>query len=574
MSRLELITMGQLKSFFSPGQSWPWRPVHRYRLFSDLSVDLGRHPRPVDQWIVDGDRSQRHTLTLLNANSHSRFGVLTPTPVQLDLSFSPRCNDGVLRLLLVNAGDAADEAEVNIASKIHSLDIVTGGIKNHIDINTTSTLRQICVRGSGTNYLDLDIGAAAGDKQSLRIDARRSTGQTAVFLGTYEFSSLTFLGGLAPGSRTLLGLCVLGNRSLPSLSHVQGLILQKGSSGQLDLSGNPAITAVELQTSATRAGEEHAVATMLNAPGLSSVLFAGGGDRGHQRFPGFVLSGPQTLSGPDDALLVVYDNRGIPLDPVSGLSHADPLRFDGVERLRLDAKGAIGRHGNWSLPGLGGQQLREVVMLSPSEGLADLGTLAAGSAPGSLSRVDVRGITGSVQLGFAAGCLAPGATLRGGDGGVQFRLTPGNQDGPVSVLTGAGDDHIIFGGSACTINSGAGRDRFELAAENGGLLSGLTSLQMADSGPSDDVLQLRHGGVNDLVTGLSGSADAVGFRQQVLQQIAAQPAASGLYVEIIELADGPVTYGYLNSGEDGWDQVFAVLGSHSPLLSGTQITLG
>ena len=92
--------------------------------------------------------------------------------------------------------------------------------------------------------------------------------------------------------------------------------------------------------------------------------------------------------------------------------------------------------------------------------------------------------------------------------------------------------------------------------------------------PSDDVLQLRHGGVNDLVTGLSGSADAVGFRQQVLQQIAAQPAASGLYVEIIELADGPVTYGYLNSGEDGWDQVFAVLGSHSPLLSGTQITLG
>ena len=579
MSRLELITMGQMKSFFSPLQSWHWygRHVHRYRLFSDLSVDLGWHPRPVAQWIVDGDRSQRHTLTLLNANSHSRFGVLTPTPVQLDLSFSPRCNDGVLRLLLVNAGDAADEAEVNIIgtdAKVHSLDIVTGGIKNHIDINTTSMLRHIRVSGSGTNYLDLEIGTVAGAHRNLSIDARGSTGQTAVFLGTYAFESLTFLGGLAPGSRTLLGLCVLGNISLPSLSHVQGLILQKGSSGQLDLGGNGAITAVELQTSATRPGEEHAVGTLLNAPGLRSVLFAGGGDRGQQRFPGFVVSGAQTLSGSDDQLLVLYDNRGIALDPASGLSHADLLQFDGVERLCLDAMGAIGLQGSWSLPGLSGQQLREVVLRSPSKGLADLGLLTAGLAPGSLSRVDVSGIAGSVQLGVAASCLAPGAVLIGGDGGVQFRLTPAEQDGPVSVLTGAGDDVIIFGAAACSINSGAGSDRFEVAAANGGLLAGLTSLQMADSGSSDDVLQLRHAGVNDLVTGLSGSLDAVGFRQQVLQQIAEQPTASGLYVEVIATAEGAVTYGYLNSGEDHWDQVFAVLGVHNPVLSGIEISLG
>ena len=579
MSRLELITMGQMKSFFSPLQSWHWygRHVHRYRLFSDLSVNLGWHPRPVAQWIVDGDRSQRHALTLLNANSRSRFGVLTPAPVQLNLSFNPRYNDGVLRLLLVNAGDAADEAEVNIIgtdAKVHSLDIVTGGIKNHIDINTTSMLRYIRVSGSGTNYLDLGIGTVAGAHRNLSIDARGSTGQTAVFLGTYAFESLTFLGGLAPGSRTLLGLCVLGNLSLPSLSHVQGLILQKGSSGQLDLGGNGAITAVELQTSATRPGEEHAVGTLLNAPGLRSVLFAGGGDRGQQRFPGFVVSGAQTLSGSDDQLLVLYDNRGIALDPASGLSHADLLQFDGVERLCLDAMGAIGLQGSWSLPGLSGQQLREVVLRSPSKGLADLGLLTAGLAPGSLSRVDVSGIAGSVQLGVAASCLAPGAVLIGGDGGVQFRLTPAEQDGPVSVLTGAGDDLIIFGAAACSINSGAGSDRFEVAAANGGLLAGLTSLQMADSGSSDDVLQLRHAGVNDMVTGLSGSLDAVGFRQQVLQQIAEQPTASGLYVEVIATAEGAVTYGYLNSGEDRWDQVFAVLGVHNPVLSGIEISLG
>ena len=113
-----------------------------------------------------------------------------------------------------------------------------------------------------------------------------------------------------------------------------------------------------------------------------------------------------------------------------------------------------------------------------------------------------------------------------------------------------------------------------MGAANGGLLTGLTSLQMADSGFSDDVLQLRHAGVNDLVTGLSGSLDAVDFRQQVLQQIAAQPTASGLYVEVIDTAEGAVTYGYLNSGEDCWDQVFAVLGVHNPVLSGTEISLG
>ena len=35
-----------------------------------------------------------------------------------------------------------------------------------------------------------------------------------------------------------------------------------------------------------------------------------------------------------------------------------------------------------------------------------------------------------------------------------------------------------------------------------------------------------------------------------------------------------MTYGYLNSGEDCWDQVFAVLGVHNPVLSGTEISLG
>ena len=557
-------------------RAFKWRRT-LYELTHDVVVDLGCHGMPGFHLIVDSDPSISQALTLLNASSLSRFGILTPTPARLILHFDPCQLDGTLRLLIVGAGGTADEASITaLDSRLTSVDILVGGHRNHIDVNLGSSVRLIEISGKSTCYLDFDFEASSRPRQPLLIDARQSSGLVAVFVADRYTRDFTLLGSRDPESQTLLGLQVTGAAGLPRLERVQGLILQKGSNGSLDLGGNPEITHLELQPLGSRPGEDRAFASLFDVPRLRSALFVGGGDPGPQRFPGLLLGGQATLPGRADVLDVSYENRGTALADGSGLSHADPLRFDGAEQVRIDATSAIGGHGDWSLPGLIGDCLQQVVLTNPSLGHSDLGLLRAGSGPGrgSLQRLDASAVSGPLRLLIAADSLAPGATLIGGSGGVSFDWIPTDTDGPLSVLTGDGDDEIVFGGTAATITSGLGRDRFRQAAANGGQLDRLTTLNPSDSGPSNDVIELMWGGVNDRRMMLQGSGDAADFCRQVQLKIQQNSAASGLYVETMAGASGPVTYAYLNSGQQGFDHLFALPGVHSPGLLGTTLSLG
>ncbi|MEB3200661.1 MAG: hypothetical protein VKK62_09070 [Synechococcaceae cyanobacterium] len=545
-----------------------------YNLSGDVSVDLGRKARPGQHIITASAPDRRQTLTLRNANSRSRFGILTPTPAQLIVHLNPRLNDGRLRLLLGASGGTVDEAIIRAEDPLlTSVDILTCGPKSHVDINMTSALSRIRIRGEGTNYLDFDFKPLIGGSETLRIDARETTGTTAVFVGRNYTHGIRFQGGIASTAVTQLGLQVTGAPAVLELEQVQTLILQRGSQGNLDLQATAGIHSVEVQRLGSRPGEGRLFSTLLNLPGLRSILFIGSGTGDSQDFPGLVISGLQTLPGPADRVQVNYGNRDIRLRDGSGLSHADPLRLDGVERLQLDPSAVIGREGPWTLAGLAGDRLQEVVLRNPSLGQSDLGTVSAGNGQGSLQRLDASAVAGPLRLRIAADSLAPGATVLGGPGGVEFDWVPGAQDGPLSVFSGDGDDAIVFGGTRQTIHSGLGRDRFRQVAANGGRLDALTTIAVADPGTSDDGVELLRGGVNDQVSWLPEPADAADFLQTVRHRLEANPGASGLYAGTLLQPSGPLTLAYLHCGMESLDHLFAFAGQHNPRLQGTVLSL-
>jgi hypothetical protein len=234
----------------------------------------------------------------------------------------------------------------------------------------------------------------------------------------------------------------------------------------------------------------------------------------------------------------------------------------------------IAPHGDWSLVGLAGTTLQNLVIINPSLGLTDLGTISAGSGVGTLEYLDVSGIAGETRIQIAPDSLAPDAVVVGGSGGVVIDRLTGRHDGAVSVNTGNGDDRITFGGSMSAISSGLGRDIFLQTRANAGQLNGLTTITVGDQGRSDDVVELLHPVINQNRTVLHGSQTAEEFWRQVRGSIQTDPTAAGLFVEVLISDSGFVTYAYLNTGQESLDHILALTGNRNPQLVGSVLNLG
>ena len=565
-----------------------FRPRGRqFRLSRDRTLDLFRRPEPIPYSIVAGDPVQPFTLTLLQANSQSRFGVLTPTPVRFDLLLDPQRSDETLRLRLQDAGGVADEAEINLlpsAVIVQEVDIITGGTRNHVDLNLTDAVQDVVIRGNASSYLDFDFAPLDAHPSAgpLRIDARRSQGLTAVFLGDYRPTELLVRGARSPASTTLLGLQPVGDVTLSGLRDVDGLILQKGSTGELNLRSNRFLQQLEVQPLGERPGEDHALTRLHQARAIQSIRFVGSGEAAPQRFPGLELNrgpGPAGTSG-RRPLSIGYDNRGLRLGAADSLSHADPLILNGVRSLRLDARPVLGHRGAWSIPGIAGRQLQHLTVLNRSQGSTDLGLITHGSPPGRrplqgrLRTLEFSRLQGSVQLMLDTTSLQRFSTVRAGDGGLALQLQSPPVRSPRWVTSGDGDDRIGVGPTRQTIHSGVGRDRFVVVEPNRGEINHLLQLDVDDPEPSDDAIVVPQSGVNQRTLWLDVATDLSTFQRQARAQSRSAPSAAGLYLSPAITDAGAVTWGYFNSSGLRDDLVFALQGDHAPVLQGQQILLG
>ena len=598
-----------------------------HTLLGHTVVDTSRYSGVGEELIVAGDAQKGHKLTLLNADSSTRFGIATSSPETLAVTLA-NAHDEVLRLRLDRAGGTADEATINYAGLVNdiaSLDIVTSG-KNHTDINATSNVSFVKVTGSGRNFLtfsDDGFGRQSIASSGLVIDGSTVTGDSTYFVGSYYSSDLILKGAEASGVRTYLGLRILGNQQLATLSNVQGLVIQKGSSGIVDMNSSKDIRFLELQTSATRPGELHAVATLIDTAALHSIQYVGGGDSGSQRFPGIRITGPSSLPGPSDRLDINYTNRGTPLLPSSGVEMADPILLDGAEQVRLDLGDSIGLNGHLSLPQVGGVGMKSLTIVNPSHGFSDIGLVSTGGQAGSLDEFDASGVQGPLAVRFDTASLAVEVKMvtadsnanividgqqasnliaidfgngdnrldtalltaqlnvKAGNGNSTLNLGSGRNiigvgNGSNRISTGDGYDTIRFGAGANRITSGFGSDNFFIGQENGGNLDGLTQILVADADVSDDLIHYRFNGSSNQVASLTGSQSVAEFQQKVMDLIADPDVAAsgpGAYYEVVANPSGPMTLIYQNTGDMSRNVILAVSGSHSPALSDNVLSI-
>ena len=598
-----------------------------HTLLGHTVVDTSRYSGVGEELIVAGDAQKGHKLTLLNADSSTRFGIATSSPETLAVTLA-NAHDEVLRLRLDRAGGTADEATINYAGLVNdiaSLDIVTSG-KNHTDINATSNVSFVKVTGSGRNFLtfsDDGFGRQSIASSGLVIDGSTVTGDSTYFVGSYYSSDLILKGAEASGVRTYLGLRILGNQQLATLSNVQGLVIQKGSSGILDMNSSKDIRFLELQTSATRPGELHAVATLIDTAALQSIQYVGGGDSGSQRFPGIRITGPSSLPGPSDRLDINYTNRGTPLLPSSGVEMADPILLDGAEQVRLELGDSIGLNGHLSLPQVGGEGMKSLTIVNPSHGFSDIGLVSTGGQAGSLDEFDASGVQGPLAVRFDTASLAVEVKMVTADSNAnividgqqasnliaidfgngdnrldtalltaQFNVKAGNGNSTLNngsgrniigvgngsnrISTGDGYDTIRFGAGANRITSGFGSDNFFIGQENGGNLDGLTQILVADAGVSDDLIHYRFNGSSNQVASLTGSQSVAEFQQKVMDLIADSDVAAsgpGAYYEVVANPSGPMTLIYQNTGDMSRNVILAVSGSHYPALSDNVLSI-
>ena len=585
-----------------------------HTVFGDTTFDETNYSGIGAENYISGTDAGGNQLTLLNASSTTTFGVMSSSPCYLNLQFL-NARDQTLRLNLASAGSAADEAIVKYIGDFYDISSVlinTTG-KNHIDIEVTTNVKNITVTGYGNNYFDLGFSDLNGNDiapEYLIADASVSTGNNAFFLGSDYSPTATIIGSSTAGSRTWLGIRITGEKTLPTLIDVQGLIIKKASDGILDMGDNTSINFLELQTVAKEI--PFSFPTLINAPTIKSINYVGGGSTDSQIFSGIDLTESPAPNESSTILEITFENRGVALSSNSNLTINTSLKLEGPETITLNTSRCIGDSGNYKQAGIDGSQIKNMTIIDSSNGLADLGMISTGGLIGALEYFDATAVVGPSKAIFDNNSLAKNAILVSGNGDTLFTIYDNQQDQPISInfgegnnsllasqcngnLTvrsgngnnsvdvgngnnnislGNGNDLIIFGSGASNISTGGGDDLFVISSANGGNPEKISRIKIDDIHGYDKIT-FNQAAINSISTKLEGNNSLAGFEKDVLRIINSTEmlSQSGLYYETIPINGVNTTYIYENTGRLSTNELLEILGIHSPVFSAEAISI-